>query len=140
MAETKKPKDTKDVTLLPGASVTVVAPKAKAAPKATPKAKAVPKPKPKAKAPKKKAKAKVKAPKVKAPSYQQLLDARRAMDEAHSEVRIAERLLRSAQSINTAAHREVAVADARARLNEARQAAADASDAFQTMKYQGRSR
>lgn len=84
-----------------------------------------------------------KAPKAsKAPSspkydYEALLQLRREMDLAHSEVRVAERVLRSAQSINTAAHRDAAVADARARLAVARQEASEATERFQAMKYQG---
>lgn len=75
-----------------------------------------------------------------APSYQTMLAARHRMNDAHSAVRRAERALRSAQSLNTQAHRDPAVAEARERLNEARQEASEATIAFETLKLKGGSR
>lgn len=72
------------------------------------------------------------------PDYQELLEARRAQDAAHSAVRQAERELRSAESINTRSHREVAVAAAREKLNTSRQDASDAALLFTQLQLKAR--
>lgn len=68
------------------------------------------------------------------PTYEELLTARRYKDEMHSCVRQAERELSSANTINTFAQRDVAVASALEKLNQCREDAADATNSFENMK------
>jgi hypothetical protein len=83
----------------------------------------------------KKAQAKAPKPEPAGPSYEDLLQARRRMNEAHSTVAQAEREFRSARSINDASHRETAQAEAFDRLTLARQEAAEATINFETLKF-----
>ena len=71
-------------------------------------------------------------------SYEELLEARRALEDAHSSVRQAERELRSAKTINTFAQRDEAVVIALDNLNQARSKAAEAAVSFEELKVKAR--
>jgi hypothetical protein len=76
------------------------------------------------------------APPITTPHYDEVLAARREMDQAHNRVVAAERTLRSAKTIMsdfTIRDREVALA--RAAVNEARAEAGAATARFQELKY-----
>ena len=73
-----------------------------------------------------------------APTYEELLAARRAVEAAHSSVRQAERELRSARTLNTFAQRDEAVVIATENLNKARSDAAETSLKFEQMKIEAR--
>lgn len=92
---------------------------------------------------KKKSGKKAKQPAVaaarKGPSYEDLLNTRRSLEAAHSQVRQIERELQSAYTYTDSfALRDQRVAAAREKLNEAREVAAELTVRMETLKQEAR--
>jgi hypothetical protein len=73
------------------------------------------------------------------PTYEEVIEARRAMDQAHAEVMSAERSLRSARTIMSDFKlRDRAVAEAEEKLASTRARAGAATAHFQELKYRSK--
>lgn len=76
------------------------------------------------------------APKPQGPSYEEILEARRAMDAAHANVVTVNNRLRSARTdMSDFKVRDRKVAEAEEALREARLEAAEASNRFNQLKF-----